>query len=93
MRPPPLYGLTWDGELAPRVAAWARHLRPAVPCKAHRSDGQPRWNFAMHGTVACHAHGGEAPQVQRAARYWLAEVGTEVRAARALRRLRIRCLS
>lgn len=47
--------------------------RPAVPCSAHRSDGEPCPNYAMAGSTVCHAHGGRAPQVRDSARVKLLE--------------------
>lgn len=74
-------------DLLPAQQAWIRDFRPRVRCHGHRSaDGQPCRNFAMRGTVVCHAHGGRAPQVRRAARFRLAEAATDALAARAARR-------
>jgi hypothetical protein len=90
----PPYGL-WSWwlpvpELAPAQAAWARDLRPRIRCKAHRSrDGERCLNWACHGQLVCHAHGGLSPQARRVARYRLAEASTEMLAARACRRLGI----
>jgi hypothetical protein len=100
MRPPPSCGLAFTGltltgwtmlpELAPAQARWARAQRPAIRCRAHRSrDGQPCGNYAMHGCLVCHAHGGRAPQVRRVALFTLAEAATDYLAAKACRRLRI----
>ena len=70
------------------MAKW----RPAVPCHARRSNGSPCGNYAMHGGMVCHAHGGRARQVRRAAfsrrreaqaRRYLAELSVEREARRA----------
>jgi hypothetical protein len=42
-------------------------IRPAVPCAARRSNGEPCKNYAMLGGAVCHAHGGKAPQTRQAA--------------------------
>jgi hypothetical protein len=47
--------------------------RPAVPCSAHRTNGEPCANYAMHGGRVCHAHGGRAPQTRNAARLRVVE--------------------
>lgn len=39
-------------------------IRPAVPCHAKRTNGEPCANYAMMGATVCHAHGGRAPQVR-----------------------------
>jgi hypothetical protein len=45
--------------------------RWAVPCSAHRSDGEPCSAYAITGGRVCVAHGGAAPQVKAAAaRRW-----------------------
>jgi hypothetical protein len=51
-------------------------IRPAIPCKAQTRTGEPCRNFAILGGRVCHAHGGRAPQVKRAAerRYTEAEL-------------------
>lgn len=36
-------------------------------CKAKKTNGQPCPNYAMHGQLVCHSHGGRAPQNKRAA--------------------------
>jgi hypothetical protein len=51
----------------------ARVHRPAVPCSARRSTGDPCKNYAMLGGRVCHAHGGRAPQTRNAAQRRLAE--------------------
>ena len=48
-------------------------IRPARPCGARRTNGEPCRNFAMLGGRVCHAHGGRAPQVRQAARRRLTE--------------------
>jgi hypothetical protein len=64
--------------------------RPAVHCTARRSNGAVCRNFAMYGTWVCHAHGGRAPQVRRAAQYRMDMAGAMGMLARhnAQRRLR-----
>jgi hypothetical protein len=87
-----LWGVWWSGipELEPAQAKWARDIRPAVKCRAHRSsDGRACRNWACHGQFVCHAHGGRSPQARRVARYRLAEAATEALAAEACRRLGI----
>ncbi len=49
-------------------------IRPAKPCTARRTNGEPCKNYAMLGTTVCHAHGGKAPQTRQAARRRLEEV-------------------
>jgi len=49
------------------VAPMARN-RPALRCAALRTNGETCGNYAMVGAMVCHAHGGRAPQVRRAAR-------------------------
>lgn len=39
-------------------------VRPAVRCRARRTNGEPCANYAMMGATVCHAHGGRAPQVR-----------------------------
>ena len=41
--------------------------RPAVRCRARRSDGNPCAGYAIVGGTVCRAHGGGAPQVRAAA--------------------------
>lgn len=41
--------------------------RQARRCKGTRTNGQPCGNWAMIGSMVCHAHGGKAPQVRAAA--------------------------
>jgi hypothetical protein len=43
-------------------------IRPALPCSAKRTNGQPCRAYAITGGTVCAAHGGRAPQVQHAAR-------------------------
>jgi hypothetical protein len=77
-------------ELLPVQARWVRDLRPSVPCRARRSrDGGRCQNWAMRGSAVCHAHGGRAGQVRRAAEQRLIDAATEALAARACRRLGI----
>jgi hypothetical protein len=93
----PTCGLTGDGwfftSRGPMVpdlihAAWARDIRPRVRCTARRSsDGQPCRNYAMHGQLVCHAHGGRAPQARRAAAYRLAQASMGIKLSRACVRL------
>lgn len=47
--------------------------RPAVRCHAHRTNGEPCGNYAMHGASVCHAHGGRAPAVRKAAQRRMVE--------------------
>lgn len=44
-----------------------RHPLPSVRCHAHRSDGQPCRRWSVRGATVCPFHGGNAPQVRRAA--------------------------
>ena len=42
-------------------------VRQALPCSAHRGDGEPCEAFAIAGGTVCQAHGGTAPQARQAA--------------------------
>lgn len=42
-------------------------VRPAVPCSAKRTNGQPCRGYAITGGRVCRAHGGAARQVRAAA--------------------------
>lgn len=44
-------------------------VRQARKCRARRTDGHPCQGWAIVGATVCRAHGGAAPQVQRAAYY------------------------
>ena len=44
------------------------------PCKAHKTNGDPCPNFAMHGQLICAAHGGRAPQNRQAGRVRVTEM-------------------
>lgn len=48
-------------------------VRPARPCSARRTNGQPCRAFAIVGGRVCRAHGGAAGQVRRAARLRVVE--------------------
>lgn len=43
------------------------HPLPSVRCTARRSDGQPCLRWSVRGATVCPFHGGNAPQVRRAA--------------------------
>jgi hypothetical protein len=61
-------------EPSPRATLlFMARVRPAVPCSARRSNGNPCKNYAMLGGKVCHAHGGRAPQTRDAAQRRLAE--------------------
>ncbi len=39
------------------MARYSQRIR----CKARRTNGTPCGNYAMHGQLVCHAHGGKTP--------------------------------
>lgn len=42
-------------------------VRTRQRCTAHKTNGQPCKQWAIHGARVCRSHGGAAPQVKRAA--------------------------
>jgi hypothetical protein len=42
-------------------------------CKAHKTNGDPCPNYAMHGQMVCHSHGGKTPNGLAAGQRRLAE--------------------
>ena len=49
-----------------------RGRRPAVRCRAHRTDGNPCRAYAIHGGRVCWTHGGASPNAREEARHRLA---------------------
>ena len=50
-------------------------IRWAIRCQARRKTGGPCGNYAIRGGFVCVKHGGRAPQVARAARERLLQLG------------------
>lgn len=61
-----------SGEIDPSYPSGMRPSAPvrsgAVPCSAHKSNGDPCGQPATGGTNVCDYHGARAPQVRKAAR-------------------------
>ena len=77
------------GKRRPNPSGWpSPRTRPAIKCHAHKTNGEPCPNFAMHAQAVCHAHGGRSQQALAAAQVRIAQAAY----ARAAERAAVRAL-